>query len=141
MNTQEIDDTRILTNGNLCKISYDEITKACNGEHYTMTLKGSDATVAIKAVNHGIDSRLQACYVFQRGDLYQFDTEQQWLNCSVSPESLPVFLRRLFDDMEWCDNENCTGEDCDGSIGYSLAEGILQTLGFDDCGRYVGRDD
>lgn len=137
MNTQEIDDTRILTNGNLCKISYDEITKACNGEHFTMSLTGDDAKVAIKAVNIGIDSRLQACF----GENDSYETSHNRLECSVSPESLPVFLRRLFDYMEWCDSENCTGEDCDGSVGYSLAESILQTLGFDDCGRYVGRDD
>jgi hypothetical protein len=34
-----------------------------------------------------------------------------------------------------------TGEDGDDAdIGHSLAEGILMTLGFDDCGKFVGRE-
>ena len=48
------------------------------------------------------------------------------LECSVSPESLPVLLRRL-----------CELED---SAGMMLAADILMVLGFNDYGKFVGRE-
>jgi hypothetical protein len=140
-----MDDTRILTNGNLCQITYDDVIRACDGEHFTMTLVDkAEIEAVIAAVNIGIDSRLQACYVPDRGDSYgdgersitaTSDT-QHWktgdkivlartLDCVISPESLPVLLRRLFDDVEG---------------GESLADSILDSLGFDDCGKLVADD-
>ena len=50
----------------------------------------------------------------------------QTLECSVSPESLPVLLRRLFDS----DNE----------AGMRLAGDILTVLGFNEYGKFVGRE-
>ena len=145
-----IDDTRILTNGNLCPIPYDAIILACGGEHYEMSLTGGDADVVQTAVNNGIDSRLQICYCHERGDKYYrsersfIATEDglrwkkgdrvvysQTLECRVSSESLPVLIRRLFDDMEYLGQD---GDDAD--VGNSLASSILETLGFEDCGRF-----
>lgn len=153
------DDTRILTNSNLCKITYDAVIQACDGEHFPMSLVRNEAQAVYLAVNIGIDSRLQICNCPERGD--SFDIEQRkikagpnmkhfvegddivlanTLSCSVSPESLCVLIRRLVDDGPYCEDEACDG-DCIGCAGPSLAEGILQVLGFDDCGRFVGRDD
>ncbi len=144
------DDIPTLTNSNCCTITYEAIILACGGEHYEMSLVGRDADVVQKAINMGIDSRLQACHCRERGDKYYrsersfLATEDglrwkkgdrvvyaQTLECSVSPESLCVLIRRLFDDME------CLGQDeDDADVGNSLASSILETLGFDDCGRF-----
>lgn len=116
-----MDDTEILQNSNLCRITYAAIREVAD-EFYEMELVGEDAEVCVEAVNMGIDSRLQACSIKGR-DSYE------WVNgrlvCSVSKESLPVLIRRLIEDTE---------------EGYSLGESILTTLGFDDCGKYVGRE-
>ncbi len=115
-----------------------------------MSLVGRDADVVRTATNMGIDSRLQICYCHDRGDEYYRsersfvakETTNHWkkgdrvvysqtLECRVSPESLPVLIRRLFDDME------CLGQDRDDEdIGNSLASSILESLGFDDGGRF-----
>ena len=151
---QTLDDTRILHNGMGCAISYDEIVAACNGENYTMSLVGMDARAVVTAVNIGIDARLQAVFgEFHGGErsiVATSDTDYwksgdklvlaRTLECSVEPESVPVLVRRLLEELEWCDDENCDGEDCEGSAGHSLAESILMTLGFDDCGKFVGRE-
>jgi len=136
----------------LCKVSYDDIIQACNGENYTMSLTGNDAQVVIKAVNIGIDSRLQGCFVkgkdsYAPGERSITATEDtdHWkqgdklvlantLECDISPESLCVLLRRLYEDMEY------TGEDGDDNdVATSLAESILMSLGFNDYGKFVGR--
>jgi hypothetical protein len=77
---------------------------------YSMSLVGEDKAACIAAVNQGIDAYLQACFIPERGDSYR-DTGYR-LECVVSPESLPVLVRRL---MESGDE---TG----------LASGICQTL-------------
>jgi len=150
-----LDDIRTLTNSNCCPITYDAIILACGGEHFQMSLVGRDADVVRTAVNNmGIDSRLQACHCRERGDKYNrsersfIATENglrwkkgdrivyaQTLECSVSPESLCVLVRRLFEDME------CIGQDGDDAdVGNSLASSILESLGFDDCGRFRPED-
>ncbi len=60
---------------------------------FTMSLVQKDAEVVKAAVNQGIDSYLEACYVPDRGDSYEWDGRR--LNCKVSAESLPVLIRRL----------------------------------------------
>lgn len=133
---------------------YDDIRKAMNGENYPMSLPDKkEKQVVIKAVNMGIDSHLEACNIPDRGDSFVLGersiqaTEDTnfWdkgdklilattLECEVSPESLPVLLRRLSEDMEY------TGEDGDDyDVGSSLASSILYTLGFSE-GEYVGRE-
>ena len=99
----------------------EEIKKAIAAEFgestpYTMSLVGEDAEAVVQAVNQGIDSHLEACFVPDRGDRYSREersftaTEDgpRWktgdkvvhtvtLGCSVSPQSLPVLIRRLLE--------------------------------------------
>lgn len=82
-------------------------------EPYSMSLVGHDAQAVQAAVNQGIDSHLEACFVPARGDSYKWIGSYR-LQCSVSPESLPVLVRRLLE----------TGED----HAMSLASSICSTL-------------
>ncbi len=104
------------------KITYGAIRKQMNGEAYTMQAVGRDAEVVAIAVNQGIDSHLEACFVPDRGDSYTKDGRR--LRCVVSPESLPVLLRRLT-EIEYTGRD---GDDAD--VGGMLATDILGTLGF-----------
>jgi len=149
-----MDDTRQLEcNGYIYQ--YDDIIKACDGENFTMSITCDDeARVATKMVNIGIDSRLQACYVPDRGDSFSngersitaTEDTSRWkigdklvlattLDCELSPESLPVFLRRLCEDTEWIEGD----EECDDVVGNTLASDILYSLGFTE-GKFVGRE-
>ena len=60
----------------------------------------SDANSIMMAVNEGIDSHLEACYVKERRDSYEW--KGQFLICHVSKESLPTLIRRLLESP----NEN-----------------------------------
>ena len=123
--------TRIHTGSG--SVTYKAVRKAMGGEPYTMSLTGTDEIRAvIDAVNQGIDSHLEACFCPQLGDNYVGGKRKagrltlcHTLECVVSPESLPVLLRRL-----------CEGDDA----GMTLAGDILMTLGFDDYGHFVGRE-
>jgi hypothetical protein len=114
-------------------VTYKAVRKAMDGEPYTMSLTDTDEIRAvIDAVNQGIDSHLEACFCPQLGDRFHGGKRMagrltlcHTLECSVSPESLPVLLRRLFE-----------GDDA----GMSLAGDILMTLGFDEHGQFVGRE-
>jgi len=116
-----IDDAEQLTDDMGCVFTYAAIRERMNGEPWTMSLTDSvEITAVIECVNQGIDSYLQACNMPSRGDEYsggargftatsdgpqwkkgEFVTITQTLECTVSIESLPVLLRRLF-EME-CD--------------------------------------
>ena len=87
-----------------------EAIKAANTEPYPMSLVSDDAKAVIEAVNQGIDAYLEACFIPDRGD--SFETNGNRLECSVSPESLPVLVRRLLE------NGDETG----------IASGICQTI-------------
>lgn len=65
-------------------------------EPYLMSLAGVDRTDCMKAVNQGIDSHLEACFVPERGDKFQDDGAK--LICLISPESMPVLIRRLLEN-------------------------------------------
>ena len=113
--------------------------------HYPMSLASDDEKDAIvRAVNQGIDSHLEACYVPTRGDSYTSGSRsivasedaKNWnagdtltlartLECKVSKESLPVLLRRLA-DLEYDDDNEAS----------TLAGDILQTLGIGENGKY-----
>ena len=120
-------------------VTYDAVRSTMDGEIYTMSLTDTDEIRAvIAAVNQGIDSHLEACYCPGRGDSYELGTRTagklvlcRTLECRVSPESLTVLLRRLY--------ELDTDEDI-AEAGMSLADAILLTLGFDECGQFVGRE-
>lgn len=94
----------------------EEITRALKGEHYPMNLRGADAEVVHRAVNQGIDSHLEVCFLPSRGD--SFEVYWDLLKCNVSPESMLVLLRRLF--------ENGADE------AWGLRSSILDTLGIEE---------
>lgn len=70
--------------------------KAASTEPYHMSLVAEDRQPVIDAVNQGIDSHLEACFVPARGDSYEANGNR--LECLVSPESLPVLVRRLLEN-------------------------------------------
>lgn len=107
-------------------ITYEAVRQALEGEPYRMSLTDTDEIQAIiQAVNQGIDSHLEACFCPDRGDRFEGDKRMvgtstlcHTLECSVSCESLPVLLRRLFE------------LDTDDDAAAHLAGDILLTLGF-----------
>ena len=126
----------INTNG--CRISYDLIRKAAGDKPFTASLVGAAAAVAQKAVNIGIDSALEACFVPDRGDRYTHGERRvrgrlltTTLEMVVSIESLPTLIRRLFE---------LHGTDDEQNEAQQLAEDILMVLGIDDSGQFVGRE-
>ena len=114
-------------------VTYRAVRRAMDGHPYTMSLTdSSEIRAVVAAVNQGIDSHLEACFCPQLGDNYVGGkrtagrlTLCHTLECVVSPESLPVLLRRLCEGCE---------------AGMTLAGDILMTLGFDDYGHFVGRE-
>ena len=98
------------------------IAKAAPKRGYSMSLVGEDRQKVIAAVNQGIDSYLEACFVPGRGDSFRLQTPPgirgrisgPRLECRVSPRSLPVLIRRL---MESGDEQ-----------AESLASSMCQTL-------------
>ena len=107
------------------KITYSQIREA-HPEPYPMSLVGSTARAVMTAVNQGIDSHLEACYIRERGDSYDARTVfvggkpfVNRLECAVSSESLPVLLRRL-SEMDDLDDDSDT-----------LVSDILETIGID----------
>jgi hypothetical protein len=122
------------TNENMCEITYDLVRQAQGEKPYPMSLVGKEALWVQKAVNIGIDSHLEACFVPDRGDSYKDGarkvkgiTIQTTLECKVSPESLPVLLRRLF-ELEVESNR-------DGDSPARLASDILSTIGIGEDGK------
>jgi hypothetical protein len=115
-------------------VTYETIRQAMNGEPFTMSLTDTDEIKAvIVAVNEGIDSHLEACCCPDRGDRFDGGTRKagklvicRTMECSVSPESLPVLLRRL--------------SELDGEAGMRLASDILMVLGINEYGEFVGRE-
>jgi hypothetical protein len=115
-------------------VTYETIRTAMNGEPFSMSLTDADEIKAvIAAVNQGIDAHLEACFCPDRGDQYEGGERKagklvlcRTLECVVSPESLPVLLRRL------CDS--------DDEAGPSLAGDILTVLGINEYGEFVGRE-
>ena len=98
------------------------IAAAAPSHGYTMSLAGEDGRAVVAAVNQGIDARLEACFVPDRGDHYGDLAAQDAsrkvpgnrLECVVSPESLVTLVRRLMQ--------------ADDPAAESLAGGICQTL-------------
>jgi hypothetical protein len=99
-----------------------EIAKAAPQHGYSMSLVGKDCQKVITAVNQGIDSHLEACFVPDRGDCFRLQSPQgiqgrisgPRLECQVSPLSLPVLVRRLLESGD--------------AAAESLASDICQTL-------------
>ncbi|SRR5258706_14661828 len=89
---------------------------------YRMSLVREDHHAVIAAVNRGIDSHLEACFVPARGDRFRFRTPDgirgrisgPRLECHISQQSLPVLVRRLIESGD--------------EAAESLASSICQTL-------------
>ena len=115
-------------------VTYGTIRLVMEGHPFTMSLTDTDEIRAvIAAVNQGIDAHLEACFCPDRGDKYDGGKRKagklvlcRTLECVVSPESLPVLLRRL------CDSDN--------EAGTRLASDILTVLGINESGQFVGRE-
>jgi hypothetical protein len=121
-------------------VSYQTIREAMADEPFTMSLTDTDEIKAVTAaVNQGIDAYLEACYCPDRGDRYDGGQRKSGklvlchsLDCLVSPESLPVLLRRL--------SESDLGDTEAESAGMRLADDILMVLGINEYGEFVGRE-
>lgn len=93
---REEDDTEIIiVTSDMSRVSYAEVRKLMRGEPFDMKLNHAAAQHVQRAVNQGIDAYLQACYIQDRGDSYEWRGDNK-LHCVVSEESLPVLLRRLY---------------------------------------------
>ena len=113
---------------------------------YRMSLTSPGEIAAVRAaVNHGIDSHLEACFIRDRGDSYERGERSalgrklcNTLECVVSPESLVVLVRRRltvdFEHHDECPRRDDGDAACEcpaGDVGEeaaSLASCICQTL-------------
>ena len=124
-----------ICNSQLVNVAYSTVLRATqltDSDPFTMTIRCSVEWAAItQCVNQGIDAHLEACNLkgidrYDNGD------------CSISPHSLCVLLRRL-GDTEFCDTDDHSADDIwDAAI--SLQSSIFTVLGIDECGNYVGRE-
>jgi hypothetical protein len=125
---------------NLETITYSRVLEA-NSDPFPMEQHGDYAAVLAQAILVGIDSRLEACFVEERGDQCLFHkvahiatlsgekviapccgTHPNALSVVVSAKSLSVLLRRLFEleyggDTDLQDIARCLAEDILDSIG------------------------
>lgn len=115
-------------NGEMQWISYAAIIEACSGSPFTANrLPHDESEAIIAAVNQGIDSHLEACFIPDRGDVYEVVSNgpsrycgyERRMRISISPESLCVLLRRLFE-----------ADPCS-----SFASSVLTVLGFNESAR------
>lgn len=92
---------------------------------YSMELVGQDAEVVQNVVNKGIDSHLEACFIPDRGDVFEWvsgtKNRAAHLRCLVSVDSMLVLLRRLAE----FNSPDC---EADEDTAMSLRSGILDTL-------------
>jgi hypothetical protein len=115
------------TDNNSRTWTYQEVVTAMDGELYPMSLVGAVARLVQQVVNQGIDSHLEACFVPDRGDAFTWtprklatgEVHTVALDCTVSPESMPVLLRRLFE---------FEGDDQAYDQASHLAQDILDTI-------------
>lgn len=126
-------------NENGIEIGYDLVKQAQGSKPYPMSLTGKAIDVVTAAVNRGIDSYLEACFIPDRGDSFMPGKREtantficRTLECRVSPESMPVLLRRLF---------SLEGSDEFEEEARSLASSILTTLGIDEEGKWKPKED
>jgi hypothetical protein len=114
----------IIQNSNMVDIDYQTILHAIeqtDSSPFVMKIKDQNEwEVIADCVNQGIDSYLEACNI---NGIDHYDNG----NCKISPHSLCVLLRRLGE-------RECSLHEC------YLQDLILTVLGFDDCGKYVGRE-
>ena len=123
-----------ICNLQLVQVNYSTVLRAIeltDSDPFTMTIRCPVEWAAIaQCVNQGIDSHLEAICdpqdVFDNG------------NCSVTPHSLCVLLRRMC-DTEFRDTDNQSADDL-WDAATSLQSSIFTVLGIDECGDFVGRE-
>lgn len=126
--------SKYICNSQLVQVNYSTVLRAIeltDSNPFTMTIRCSLEWAAIaQCVNQGIDSYLEAiCQpqdVFENGD------------CSVTPHSLCVLLRRM-SDTEFQDTDSHSAEDI-WDAAMSLQSSIFTVLGIDEYGEYIGRE-
>jgi hypothetical protein len=123
-----------ICNSQLVQVNYSTVLRAIeltDSNPFTMTIRCPVEWAAIaQCVNQGIDSHLEAiCHADD-----SFDNGQ----CSVTPHSLCVLLRRM-GDAEFRDTED---HSADGlwDAATSLQSSIFNVLGIDEYGEYIGRE-
>ena len=123
-----------ICNSQLVAVPYSTVLRAIeltDSDPFRMRIRCPVEWAAIaQGVNQGIDSHLEAICspkdVFDNG------------NCSVTPHSLCVLLRRLGDTEVQATDKHSAGDIWDAAM--SLQTSILTVLGIDEYGRYVGRE-
>lgn len=105
----------LFQDGDLQAVTYSEVRDA-QQEPFSLSVVGNDAVAVVQALALGIDAHLEACFVEARGDrctshrVAQIATlddqavgmplcgqKPRRLSLVLSPTSLPVLLRRLFE--------------------------------------------
>ena len=98
------------------------------GEPFTAQLVGATGEMVETLVNQGIDSHLEACFLPDRGDAFEWvagtPRRARHLSCVVSPESMIVLLRRL--------NELSETECAEAEDAMSLRSNILGLLDIEE---------
>ena len=124
-----------ICNSQLVNVAYSTVLQAIeatDSDPFTMTIRCPIEWAAIaQAVNQGIDAHLEACNL---QGIDRFDNG----NCSVSPHSLCVLLRRL-GDTEFRNTDKHSGDEI-WDAATSLQSSIFTVLGVDEYGHYVGRE-
>ena len=121
------------TNENLCKMTYGDVLDAIeqtDSNPFTGNIVDEAEWAAIaQCVNQGIDSHLEAIT----------DAQEEFDNGSlcITPHNLCIILRRLSDTA--FKKQGKLSEDEIWDAANTLLGSILLVLGFNDCGRYVGR--
>jgi len=130
-----VQDEFTICNSDLVQVPYSTVLRAIertDNAPFTMTIRCAIEWAAIaQCVNQGIDAHLEACCL---QGIDQYDNG----NCSVTPHSLCVLLRR-FGDTEFRDTEDHTADEI-WDAATSLQSSILMVLGIDEYGKYVGRE-
>ena len=125
-----------ICNSQLVQVNYSTVLHAIedtDSDPFPMTIRCDVEWAAIvQCVNQGIDSHLEACNL-QGIDRYDNG------NCSVSPKSLCVLLRRL-GDTEFRDTDEHNADDL-WDAAASLQSSIFAVLGINESGKYVGREE
>jgi hypothetical protein len=123
-----------ICNSQLVQVSYSTVLRAIeltDSNPFAMTIRCPVEWAAIAlCVNQGIDSHLEA--VCDSQDV--FDNG----NCSVTPHSLCVLLRRL-GDTEFRATDSHSADDL-WDAATSLQSSIFTVLGIDEYGECIGRE-
>lgn len=129
--------------GDMQTVTYSEVRDA-QQEPFPFSVVGNDAVAVVQALSLGIDAHLEACFVEARGDrctshrVAQIATlndqpvgmpmcgqKPRRLSLVLSPTSLPVLLRRLFEHDFGGDEEI---EYAARSLGQSILDCIRQSV-------------